>query len=155
MSDTTPNAQQQAALEIIEDILGGAGLDLAAKFAGNDEGVTRVEIVGVHGRAAFGDQGKALDALQFLVNQIVGRKVSREIRVMLDCDGYRQRRSETLIAEATAFAQQVIEMQQECELDPLPPHERRIIHNALQQIEGIRTFSEGEEPDRRLVIAPA
>ena len=98
--------------------------------------------------------GSSLDALQYLCNLVINRRLGPEIRLILDASGYRERRAETLRKLAFEYANQVKDRQEECELDPLPAHERRIIHNSLLDDPGVRTYSEGDEPDRRVIIAP-
>jgi len=73
---------------------------------------------------------------------------------MLDADNYRERRAETLCSIAQDYAREVKDRNQEAEMDPLPAHERRIIHSALIDDPDIRTYSEGDEPHRHIVIAP-
>ena len=85
---------------------------------------------------------------------MLAHRISSDVRLMLDAEGYRARRAATLIERARDLAREVRERNQEAELEPLPAHERRIIHNALIDEPGIMTYSEGDEPDRRIVIAP-
>jgi len=74
---------------------------------------------------------------------------------VFDADDYRIRREKTLKELADDLAAQVLSTGQEAVLDPLSPMERRIVHNALAEIPGVRTYSEGEEPDRFVIISPA
>ena len=98
--------------------------------------------------------GQALDALQLLANNILARRTDTDVRMILDADGYRERRAEALRARAREIAKEVKQRNEEAELEPLPPHERRIIHTALADDPDIRTYSEGDEPGRRVVISP-
>ncbi len=150
---STPDARDQEALDIVHDICDISGLDMAAECTGKEQAYLQIELVGADASETFGKHGKSLDALQYLVNLIVARRVGSEVRVMLDAGGYRERRIAALTAMAQEYAAQVRDRQEECEIE-LPPHERRIIHQALQDSEGIRTFSEGVGNDRRVIIAP-
>jgi spoIIIJ-associated protein len=148
-------AREQAALDIMTELCAKTALDLKPVARDIHGQYVHIELVGDDAQASFGRNGKSLDSLQYLANLIVGRRVGGDVRVLLDAADYRKRREETLVSLAMEFADLVRERQEECELDPLPAHERRIIHNALSEVEGIRTYSEGDDPDRRVIIAPA
>jgi spoIIIJ-associated protein len=92
--------------------------------------------------------------MQYLVNIIAGRRFDNGVRATLDGNDYRRRREEALTLLATKIADQVKSRGEEAVLDALPAFERRIVHKALSTYEGISTYSEGEEPNRRVVIAP-
>lgn len=102
-----------------------------------------------------GKHGEVLNALQYLMNIIAGRKFNNGVRATLDGNDYRHRREEALTKLATNIANEVKSRGEEAVLDALPAFERRIVHKALSEFEGISTYSEGEEPNRRVVIAPA
>jgi spoIIIJ-associated protein len=86
---------------------------------------------------------------------MANRKIGNGVRVTLDGNDYRLRREQTLTKLAESIAEQVLARGEEAVLDALPAFERRIVHRALGEISGISTYSEGEEPNRRVVIAPA
>lgn len=146
-------AREREAHQVLAEICERTDLDLRPKVTGIQGAYVEIELVGDDAAASFGRHGKALDALQYLANLVIGRRVG-DVRVLLDAANYRARRAETLTNLAHEFAAQVKERQEECELEPLPAHERRIIHNALADDEAVRTYSEGEDPDRKVVIAP-
>lgn len=102
----------------------------------------------------IGRRGETLDALQYLTNLIVSRKMEERIRIILDVEGYRQRRENTLINLAKRLSERVKKSGNKITLEPMNPHERRVIHTALQNEGKIYTFSEGEDPNRKVVIAP-
>ena len=102
-----------------------------------------------------GKHGEVLNALQYLVNVVAHRRFGTEARATLDGNDYRKRREDVLTQMASQIAAQVRERGEEAVLDALPAFERRIVHKALQEIDGVSTYSEGEEPNRRVVIAPA
>lgn len=101
-----------------------------------------------------GKHGEVLNAFQYLMNVMARQQMERDVRVTLDGNHYRERREEALTKLAVAIAEQVKERGEEAVLDALPAFERRVVHHALQELEGITTYSEGEEPNRRVVIAP-
>ena len=149
------DAHEQGAVEILQEICSASGLDLKPNPITRHSPYLDVDLVGSHASSTFGRHGYSLDALQYLSNLIISKRMGPEVRVILDAGGYRERREKTLIQLARELADQVKEMQEECELDPLPAHERRLIHNALSDDPAIRTYSEGDDPDRRVIIAPA
>ncbi len=102
--------------------------------------------------AIIGRRGETLDALQYLTNLAVNRQFEEKTRIILDVEGYRQSREETLSALARKMADKVRRTGKDVMLEPMSPHERRVIHMALQDENGIRTFSLGEEPYRKVVI---
>lgn len=106
------------------------------------------------GDSVWGTLGMSLDALQTLINAILFKRVRTELRLLLDADNYRVQRAESLRSLALNIAREVKERNEEAELEPLPPHERRIIHTVLAEDPDIRTYSEGLEPARHVVIAP-
>ena len=147
-------ARERAAYDILAEICEVMCLDIRPQARGVNGQYLQLELVGEDALATYGRNGKSLDALQYLANLVIGRRVGGDVRVLLDAGDYRARRERTLEDLAQEYAALVKERQEECELDPLPAHERRIIHNALSNDPGIRTYSEGDDPDRRVVIAP-
>lgn len=101
----------------------------------------------------IGRRGDTLEAIQFLTNLAVAKKLSDRTRIIIDVEGYRKRREDTLIKLARRLADKVKKTGNRIALEPMSPQERRIIHTALQNEWKISTFSEGEEPHRRVVIS--
>jgi spoIIIJ-associated protein len=103
----------------------------------------------------IGRRGQTLDSLQYLVSLVVNKEKSKEsyVRVILDTEDYRRKREETLIRLAKRLADGVVKTGKKVELEPMNPYERRIIHSALQNNDRIATYSEGEEPYRKVIIA--
>lgn len=112
-----------------------------------------VDITGPELGILIGRRGDTLDALQYLTNLAVGKQLSERVKIIVDVEGYRQRREETLIRLAKRLSEKVKRTGNRVVLEPMNPHERRIIHTALQEEYRISTFSEGEEPNRRVVIS--
>jgi spoIIIJ-associated protein len=102
----------------------------------------------------IGRHGQTIDAIQHLAQRIVFPDGPGSIRVVIDANGYRERRAEVLRAEADDAAEEAVRSGASVELEPLPPFERRIVHEYLRDRGDVETHSEGEEPDRFLVISP-
>jgi len=105
----------------------------------------------------IGRRGETLDAMQYLVSLVANKNRKEEgyIRVTLDTEGYRSRREETLKRLARKNALQVKQTGRPVSMEPMNPYERRILHSALQEFTGVTTHSEGEEPNRHVVITPS
>lgn len=102
----------------------------------------------------IGYRGETLDSLQYLVSLVVNKNHENSYkRVVLDAENYRQKREETLIKVAQKTAYKVKKSGRPYKLEPMNPYERRIIHSALQEYTDIKTYSEGEEPFRRIIIS--
>ena len=102
----------------------------------------------------IGRRGQTLDALQYLVNIVANRGAETRHRFILDAGGFRERRRKTLQELADRLARQVLRTGKEVKLEPMSPADRKVIHTRIQTVEGLTTYSEGEEPDRRVIIAP-
>jgi spoIIIJ-associated protein len=104
----------------------------------------------------IGRRGETLDAMQYLVSLVANknRKDESYTRITLDTEGYRSRREETLKRLARKNATQVRQTGRPVTMEPMNPYERRILHSALQGFSGVTTHSEGEEPNRYVVITP-
>ncbi|MDR7868746.1 MAG: RNA-binding cell elongation regulator Jag/EloR [Sporomusaceae bacterium] len=101
----------------------------------------------------IGKHGQTLDALQYLTNLAAHRESEERVRIIIDVEDYRKRREETLVRLAQRLADRVKLRGEKVVLEPMSPHERKIIHTALQDDLRVTTFSEGEEPFRKVVIA--
>jgi spoIIIJ-associated protein len=101
-----------------------------------------------------GSNGETLDALQELTRLAVLRQSKRRVRLLLDINGFRAQHREQLVSVVKATAEQVIKSQEDHEFQPMTPAERKIVHDAVAAIDGVRTESLGEEPNRRVVIQP-
>ena len=104
----------------------------------------------------IGRRGETLDALQYIVSLYANKNRKQEgyQRVTLDTRGYRSRREETLRRLARKHAAQVRATGRPMAMEPMNPYERRVLHSALQGFRGVTTHSEGEDPNRRVVITP-
>lgn len=114
--------------------------ELSVELNGDDMGVL------------IGKRGQTLDSLQYLVSLVVNKGVENYIRVKVDTENYRERRRETLENLAKNIAYKVKRTRRPVSLEPMNPYERRIIHSALQNDKYVTTYSEGEEPFRKVVV---
>ncbi|MGI8922528.1 MAG: protein jag [Fimbriimonadales bacterium] len=144
----------KAALEMLAKALELTGLDITASVDGLSGRYVNLKLGGVDVERLVGDKGSALDSLQYLANAMLSRTLGGGVRLTLDAGGYRSSRAAALVKLAVDVATAVVEREQEAVLDALPAHERRVIHNALKDFEGVETYSEGEEPARRVVVSP-
>jgi spoIIIJ-associated protein len=164
---TPQDAIAPVAAEILQHVLVGMKLrgtivrreqheEGEAAFADDSDSVV-LNVVGLNERdqnILIGRRGETLDAVQFLVNLMLGRKVDLWARVVVDVEGYRLRRKLALINLARRTADQVQTRQQAIPLEAMPAHERRIIHMTLSEHPEVTTESSGAEPERRVVVLP-
>ncbi|MFR2891120.1 RNA-binding cell elongation regulator Jag/EloR [Peptoniphilus grossensis] len=142
-----------AAREFISKILDTFELENSVEMELNDNVLT-INVNGDENRLGIliGKRGVTLDSIQYILNLIVNKKSSRYIRVNLDSSGYREKRKETLINLAKKMANKVTKTGRSVKLEPMNSYERKIIHTALQDYEGVLTHSEGKDPFRKVVI---
>ncbi len=114
----------------------------------------RVEISGPDMGPVIGRRGDTLDAIQYLGSLVLGNALDEHVRLSVDTENYRSKRMESLERLARKMAMKVVKSHRSMTLEPMNPYERRIIHAALQEFNGVTTYSTGSEPGRRVVIAP-
>ncbi len=114
-----------------------------------------VAIVGAKLDKLVGAQGEVLDALQELTRLAVHQQTGVRSRLMLDVGGHRARRRRELTALGEAAARRVTESGRAERLAPMTPFERKVVHDAVAAVDGVRSESEGDEPERRVVVLPA
>lgn len=114
----------------------------------------RVNLSGDEMGVIIGKRGQTLDSLQYLLSLVVNKGELPYLNVLLDTEGYRQRRTETLESLAFNLAKKAKHMRKNVVLEPMNPYERRIIHSTLQNDRYVTTYSEGVEPFRYVVISP-
>ena len=113
-----------------------------------------INVTAANTTSVIGKHGTTLDAIQTLAGAVANTGRDDYKRVVVDCENYRENREATLNKLAENLAQKAIRMQRKVELEPMNPYERRIIHAALSSYEGVKTESEGKEPNRYIVIIP-
>jgi spoIIIJ-associated protein len=157
--DRVTGAEMEEQAEVARDFLEGL-LDRMAIEADVEtnvlEGTTYVDIVaGEEGESMgllIGKHGATLDALQEIVRSAVQRQTESRCRVIVDVEDYRKRRQSQLAERARQVARRVRRTGKQEALEPMNPYERKIVHDAAAEVGGVETLSEGEDPDRRVVI---
>jgi len=143
--------------EKVEQFLGGVceAMDVDVAVAVKEDGeYLHADITGAEAGILIGHHGQTLDAMQYLLNLVASKVEEGSQRVVLDVEGYRKRREETLTRLASRLAERVRRNGEPMVLEPMSAHERRVIHLALQDDPYVVTGSEGEDPFRRVVIQP-
>ncbi|MFW5980188.1 MAG: RNA-binding cell elongation regulator Jag/EloR [Bacillota bacterium] len=140
--------------QFLEDLFSSTTLDVKVEVLENE---TNSEQVTYNLKSSdlgivIGHRGETLDALQYLTSLVVNRETNNYFRVLLDAEGYRERRKQTLIRLANKLAKKAIETGRKVVLEPMPPHERRIIHMAIKDNNKVTSYSKGEEPFRKVMI---
>jgi len=143
----------EALTELLEEIVDGLGLDAEVEVE-EAEGLLTGRLNGEDVGLFIGRHGQTIDAVQHLAQRIVFPEGPSSVRVVIDANGYRARRAEALRADADEAVEEALSSGNPVELDPLPPFERRIVHEYLRERGGVDTHSEGNEPERYLVITP-
>jgi spoIIIJ-associated protein len=142
----------RVALELLQDVFRVLGVTVRTEVSERD-GCLYVACRGRGLGLLIGRRGETLDALQYWLNLAVRKRLGRQVRIVLDVENYRRRREDTLVRLARRLSEKVKRTGNRVVLEPMSPHERRIIHMALQGDSQVYTFSEGEEPHRKVVIA--
>jgi spoIIIJ-associated protein len=101
----------------------------------------------------IGRRGETLDSLQYLTSLVVNKEEQYYKRVVVDIENYRQKREDTLVKLADRLAEKVVRYKKSVTLEPMNPYERRIIHSTLQNHRYVETYSVGDEPNRKVIIA--
>ena len=147
-----PDAKEEAERFVL-DVAKAMGLDVTLSWSETKDGLQLSIACDGDLGLIIGRRGQTLDALQYLVTIVANRYSEHHIRIVLDAENFRERRRKTLEELADRLAGKVIRTRKEVMLEPMAPHERKIIHSQLQGHSKVRTFSKGDEPNRRIVIA--
>lgn len=146
---SSPEGKAQQFLQTLTTLM-GVGVSVAVSR--DEEGNVLVNMQGDTLGILIGRRGETLDALQYLTSLMVNKGSEQYIRVTLDTENYRAKREEALTRLANRMANRAIKTGRKVVLEPMNPYERRILHSALQTNEAVTTHSEGEEPNRHVVI---
>ena len=139
--------------ELLEQIAAGIGVEASVEVREDADGVT-AEFVGQDLGLLIGHHGQTIDAIQHLAYRIAFRRGGEPLRVVVDAAGYRERRAVALRAAADQAAEAAIHDRRPVALEAMSALERKVIHEHLKGRHGVETYSQGQEPDRRLVVAP-
>lgn len=118
------------------------------------DGCLCIKVFGDDASRLIGRRGESLDSLQMLLGLAVNKNKDKYVKVLLDIENYRAKREESLIKYANKMARQAAKQRRIIKLEPMNPYERRIIHSALQSDRYVKTYSEGKDPYRKIVIEP-
>lgn len=140
--------------EFVQSLLDTSPLQVQVVLRGMHARYADLELVGRDVAYLVGKSGEVIDSLQYLLNMIVSRRVHPQARLVIDGGGWRRRREERLRNQVMVIALEVKQRGEEAVLPPMPAHERRIIHNVLKDDPEVNTYSEGDEPNRRVIISP-
>jgi spoIIIJ-associated protein len=143
----------EALRDLLEEIAEDLGLDADVEIEEAD-GVLTGRLEGESVGLFIGRHGQTIDAVQHLAQRIVFPEGPSSVRVVIDANGYRERRADALRAEADDAADEALDTGKPVELEPMPPFERRIVHEYLRERGDVETHSEGNEPQRVLVVSP-
>lgn len=135
----------------LEKFLSKAGLPGRVRVT-MGEGFVLAEVSGERAGPLIGRHGQTLDALQYMLTLALNRNTDEYIPVSLDIGGYRKKRNQSVERIAKQAAEKVLRTGEKVTLSPMTPSERRIVHLALGEYEGINTYSIGEEPRRKVVV---
>ncbi|WP_307770406.1 RNA-binding cell elongation regulator Jag/EloR [uncultured Phascolarctobacterium sp.] len=142
-----------AAKEFLQKIFNAMHIEVAMeKFINKNDGSVTFRLHGDDMGILIGKHGQTLDSLQYLTNLVANKNSNERVRVIIDVEDYRDRRIETLNRLAARLADKVKRTGERVALEPMNPHERKIIHMALQGDRRVTTLSEGDEPYRHVVI---
>ncbi|MDD3173047.1 MAG: protein jag [Herbinix sp.] len=141
------------AKKFLDDVFHAMGINATCEVKMDQENSTiEINVDGDEMGVLIGKRGQTLDSLQYLISLVVNKNSENYIKVKLDTENYRARRKETLENLAKNIAFKVKRTRKPVSLEPMNPYERRIIHSALQNDKFVETYSEGEEPYRKVVI---
>ena len=148
--DEDPGA---AVKELLERVVTALGLDATVEISDEGETVTGI----VHGEDLglfIGRHGQTIDALQHLAQRVCGARAQHRRRIVIDAEGYRERREMLLRRKADRAAEDALHRGRPVALDATTASERRLVHEYLREHGSVQTYSEGDEPERHLVVAP-
>lgn len=163
-ADRVDAEQEQVAKDITRELLRHMQVDADVLAVDNPSSVPLgpedpptifLDIVGHDLGMLIGRRGEHLSQLQYLINSMVNRKLGDWTRVIVDVEGYRSRREESLVGLAERVARQVARSGRPIVLEPMPPNERRIIHLTLRSHPDVSTHSDGEGHQRRITVEPS
>lgn len=151
LEPATPEEVATTASEFLQGLFEAAGMQ--AEVATHVEGDSAfIDVTGEDLGGMIGRRGQTLDSLQELTRTAVQRRLRSRVRLLVDVEGYRARRRSSLADYARSIAERAKERGTEIELEPMTAYERKIVHDAVAEVDGASSFSEGEEPDRKVVV---
>jgi len=152
-----PDLNEQATVvnEFLVGLLDAFGLEGSVETRVEGEDIIIANVTGEQAEALIGPKGSILQAILELTRTVVQRKTQAGARLRLDIGGYTERRREALKVYAAGLIEQVLADGEEVMLEPMNPADRKAVHDVVADDDGVRSYSEGEEPRRSVVISPA
>jgi len=147
--------QLDAVREFLDGLLDAFGVDAQVTVAMSPDEAIEAAIDGEDVGLLLGPRGATLDAVQELARRALQQHSEDSLRLRVDVGGYRLRRREALAKFAAKVAAEVLESGEAASLEPMNASDRKVVHDTVNDIDGVSTSSEGEEPRRRVVISPA
>lgn len=144
----------QKAAKYLEDVIAQMGVSRVSIEVRHEEGGAMLCIEGDNAGFVIGHRGETLDALQYLAGLIANHGEDAYYRITLDIGNYREKRRETLTQLGAKVANKALKTGRNLSLEPMNPYERRIIHAAVQNVEGVKSWSEGVDLHRHIVVGP-
>lgn len=144
---------EESVRELVDEMLDHLDWDLDVEVDGDDPETLRVELYGEDREILVKNRAEVLEVFQYLTNRIFGRELG-ERRIVVDCEGFRAQRETELQEIAARVSERVKLTGQEEELASMNPYERRLVHLAVAEIEGVTTESEGDGVMKRVIILP-
>ena len=151
VSDEAP---EEVAAKFLGDIFKAMELDVNIDAKEGEDNTVSIDISGDNMGIVIGKRGDTLDSLQYLTSLVVNKHSEDYIKVSIDTENYREKRTDALLALSKRLSEKVARTGKKFTLEPMNPYERRIIHSSLQDNEDVTTYSIGSEPYRKVVIAP-
>ncbi len=149
----TEETDGQRAVQFLEGLFKILNVTACTELVSEGEKI-EINVTAADSTAVIGKRGVMLDAIQTLAGAVANTGRDDYKRVVVDCENYRENRENTLKKLANNLSEKAKRLQKKIKLEPMNPYERRIIHAALSEIEGVSTKSEGKEPNRYIVIIP-
>lgn len=140
-------------VEFVSTLFKNMNLNSTLKVTSSQDTLS-ILIGGADSNLTIGYRGETLDAIQYITLLVANKPVRFAKRLVIDAEGYREKRAATLTALSKKLASQAVKSGKAIELEPMNPFERRVIHTALQENPAVTTLSEGDEPNRFVVICP-
>ncbi|NRG33904.1 RNA-binding cell elongation regulator Jag/EloR [Niallia circulans] len=139
--------------KFLKDVCEKMGVPVKIQIKQNGRNIL-YELSGEKIALLIGKRGQTLNSIQYLAQLVINRESKEYLKVLLDAEGYRERRKQALIQLAERIAYKAVKIGKEIPLEPMPADERKTIHTALVSFKGIKTYSSGEDAKRHIIIAP-
>ncbi|MGE5380954.1 MAG: RNA-binding cell elongation regulator Jag/EloR [Methylocystaceae bacterium] len=143
---------QSVVKDKLDKVFKAMGIDVEIGSLATEDNIIKANIIGNDVGLIIGRKGETLDALQLVVGLMTNHQLESRVRVVLDVEGYRAKREESLKGMALKMADRVKKSRKSVAMRPMSPQERRIVHTVLQNDPQVITYSQGEEPNRKVII---